>query len=143
MELNVRHRLHLPGFLADVRPAYAAMDAAVMLARYQSFCLMLAEAMLARKPIIGLQGAGEYTETQYPLITSENAILFPREKPWDAFHPEQAISYHKVANALVSITSDSALSTSMTETAYDWVASRFTATLQAQRCYNLYRKLVP
>jgi glycosyltransferase involved in cell wall biosynthesis len=142
VELKVSHRLHLPGMMDNVRPAYAAMDAVVMLARYQSFCLMLAEAMLARRPIVGLHGAGEYTEHQYPLITAENAKLIPREKPWDAFSQEPVESYRQVANEMMQLTSSTSLGTKQTEIAYEWVTTRFSAQRQADSCLQLYRKLM-
>lgn len=141
-ELKVSHRLHLPGMMDDVRPAYAAMDAVVMLARYQSFCLMLAEAMLARRPIVGLQGAGEYTEHQYPLITAENAMFIPREKPWDAFSQEPAESYRQVADWLEHLVNDHASRETQVKTAHAWVRTRFTTTRQAEQCLALYQTLM-
>jgi glycosyltransferase involved in cell wall biosynthesis len=141
-ELKVSHRLHLPGMMDDVRPAYAAMDAVVMLARYQSFCLMLAEAMLARRPIVGLQGAGEYTEHQYPLITAENAKLIPREKPWDAFSQEPVESYRQVAYWLEQLVNDHSSLETQVETANAWVQTRFTTTRQAEQCLALYQALM-
>lgn len=141
-ELKVSHRLHLPGMMDDVRPAYAAMDAVVMLARYQSFCLMLAEAMVARKPIVGLQGAGEYTEHQYPLITAENAKLVPREKPWDAFSMEPVSSYRGVAGWLEHLVNDRSSREEQVEIAHAWVRTRFTGTRQAEQCLALYQALM-
>lgn len=141
-ELKVSHRLHLPGMMDDARPAYAAMDAVVMLARYQSFCLMLAEAMLSKRPIVGLQGAGEYTEHQYPLITAENARLISREKPWDAFSQEPVESYRQVAKSLTHLINDRSSRETQVETAYEWVRTRFTTTRQAEQCLALYQALM-
>ncbi|HMO36075.1 MAG TPA: hypothetical protein PKA06_08530, partial [Gemmatales bacterium] len=124
------------------RPAYAAMDCVIMLARYQSFCLMLAEAMLARRPIVGLQGAGEYTEREYPLITQENALLFPREKPWDPNHLEPEGVYQKLANQMVHLTNNPMQVRHMVNSGYEWVSTRFSAERQAARCLQLYRNLV-
>lgn len=103
---------------------------------------MLAEAMLARRPIVGLQGAGEYTEHQYPLITAENAKLIPREQPWNAFSLEPVESYRQVADQLMQLTNNSTRATTMKDTAHTWAITRFTAQRQADRCLELYRKLV-
>lgn len=139
---GVSHRLHLTGFLPDVRLAYAAMDAVILLARYQSFCLMLAEAMLAKVPIVGLQGAGEYMEKEYPLITAENAIFFPRAQPWDEQSVESESLYRKLAAALVGVVEDRQATERRVALAADWVASRFSAEEQARRCGEVYRTVL-
>lgn len=136
------HRLHLPGLLDDVRPAYAALNVVVLLARYQSFCLMLAEAMLARVPVVGLQGAGEYTEPEYPLITAENAIFFPRENPWDFDSVEPDEKYHTLAVAMQNMLKDPASTQQRVDRAAEWVSSRFSAERQARSCAQVYRHVM-
>lgn len=139
---GLRHRLHLPGLLEDVRPAYAALDVVVLLARYQSFCLMLAEAMLARVPVVGLQGAGEYTEPEYPLITSDHAVFFPREHPWDFESVEADEKYHSLAVALQDTVRWPELAAERVDRAERWVKERFSAQLQGQKCLAVYRRVV-
>lgn len=139
---NLSHRLHFTGALSDVRPAYAALDTVLFLARYQPFCLMLAEAMLCRVPIVGLQGAGEYTEAAYPLITRENAKLIPRQNPWDWNSVEPAESYDKVASAMVEAGSRSPAVLAQVDTAESWVATRFTAEQQAFHTMQAYTSIL-
>lgn len=136
------HRLHLTGILEDVRPAYAAMDVVILLARYQSFCLMLAEAMLARVPVVGLQGAGEYTEPEYPLITAENAVFFPRENPWDFESVEPNEKYYTLALALQEMVREPEPVKKRVALAADWVANRFSARSQAEQCLQVYRNVM-
>ena len=68
-------RIHFIGIQNDVAPVYAALDAYAFLSRYEPFGLVLAEAMSAGVPIFGIEGDGEYKETEYPLITGDNADL--------------------------------------------------------------------
>ncbi|MFT3879131.1 MAG: glycosyltransferase family 4 protein [Gemmatales bacterium] len=140
-EQGLAHRLHMPGLLSDVRPAYAAFDVVILLARYQSFCLMLAEAMLAEVPIVGLQGAGEYTEKEYPLITSQNAIFFPRVNPWDFDCSEPDAKYQQVAQAMQDTLIHSDETKQRVQLAKAWVMTRFSAQRQARRCMEVYREV--
>lgn len=137
---GVAHRLHLPGLLHDVRPAYAAFDVVLLLARYQSFCLMLAEAMASDVPIVGLQGAGEYTEPEYPLITAENAVFIPRTDPWDFVSWEPEWKYQQLANAMQDMLNNPESTQQRVTRARDWVTSRFSAKRQAERCLEVYRE---
>lgn len=140
-QLGFADRVHFPGLLTNVLPAYAALDAVILLARYQSFCLMLAEAMLARIPVVGLQGAGEYTESEYPLITAENAIFFPREKPWDFYSVEPDENYYKVALALQTMMLNPAATQKRVAQAHRWVVERFSAQHQGRCCARVYRRV--
>lgn len=138
---GLSHRLHMPGLLHDVRPAYAAFDVVILLARYQSFCLMLAEAMIAGVPIVGLQGAGEYTEREYPLITAENAVFIPRINPWDFDSHEPEIKYQQLAQAMVDTLNNPDRAQHRVSQARDWVNNRFSAKRQAYRCLEVYREV--
>lgn len=140
-QLGLADRLHWPGALGDVRPAYAALDAVLFLGRYQPFCLMLAEALLAQVPIVGLQGAGEYTEPENPLITSANAVLFPRVNPWDFQGREPQESYQKVAVALQDVVEKNDETRKRVEEGKNWVRNRFPAERQAGCCLDVYRKV--
>jgi len=138
---GLAHRLHMPGLLSDVRPAYAAFDVVILLARYQSFCLMLAEAMVAGVPVVGLQGAGEYTEREYPLITAENAVFFPRINPWDFDCNEPDMKYQQVAQAMQDAIKNTVETQQRVNQARDWVVNRFSANRQAHRCLEVYREV--
>ena len=47
-EAGVANRTHFAGVLADMRGAYAAMDAFLFLSKLEPFGLVIAEAMAAR-----------------------------------------------------------------------------------------------
>jgi glycosyltransferase involved in cell wall biosynthesis len=85
---SVVDRIHFAGCLDDTRWAYAAMDVYLMLSRYEPFGLVLCEAMAAGIPVFGLQGHGEYSETENPLLTSDNSALLQRANAGDYDAPE-------------------------------------------------------
>jgi glycosyltransferase involved in cell wall biosynthesis len=140
--LGLSHRVHLTGSLADVRPAYAALDVVVLLSRYQPFCLMLAEAMASRVPIAGLQGAGEYAEPEYPLITADNAVFVRRRHPEDFESREPVEQYAKLAQAMVALLDDEERLNSQVNHAQAWVASRFSGESQGRQCLDAYRRIL-
>src|ERR1035438_9783135 len=67
------HRVHMLGLLDDARFVYSAIDNLLFMSRTESFGLLLAEAMAAGVPIVGLSGDGGYREQAYPLVTAETA----------------------------------------------------------------------
>ncbi|HUP04963.1 MAG TPA: glycosyltransferase family 4 protein, partial [Bryobacteraceae bacterium] len=81
--LGVAGRLHLLGLLNDTRLAYSAMDYLLFLSRTEPFGLLLAEAMAAGVPIVGLSGDGGYREEPNPLVTPDTAALLERPQPFD------------------------------------------------------------
>src|SRR5207302_4259308 len=68
-------RVHFIEPLADVRPAYAAMDVFLFLTRYEPFGLVLAEAMAAGVPVLCLGALGEYREKSCPLVLPDNDVF--------------------------------------------------------------------
>jgi len=140
--LGVAARVHLTGALGDVRPAYAALDFVVLLSRYQPFCLMLAEAMAAGVPVTGLQGAGEYAEPEYPLITNSNATFIRREHPEDYDSREPDENYAKLARAMVQLHGDSARRATQVARAKEWVGERFSGESQGRVCLEVYRRIL-
>jgi glycosyltransferase involved in cell wall biosynthesis len=141
-DLGVSNRVHLTGPLDDVRPAYAALDLVVLLSRYQPFCLMLAEAMAAGVPVAGLQGAGEYAEPEYPLITTDNAVFIRRQRPADFASREPDENYARLAHAMTALMDDTARRHRQIEHARDWVAARFSGESQGQACLAAYRRIL-
>jgi glycosyltransferase involved in cell wall biosynthesis len=135
-------RVHFTGALADVRPAYAALDAVVLLSRYQPFCLMLAEAMAAGTPVFGLRGAGEYAEPENPLITEANSVFVPRAHPEDFDSIEPQASYAALAGAMQRTLACEEAREAMTRRARAWVAERFSAEKQARDCMEVYRRVL-
>jgi glycosyltransferase involved in cell wall biosynthesis len=138
-QLGVTHRVHLPGAVADVRPAYAALDVVVLLSRYQPFCLMLAEAMAAGVPVAGLQGAGEYTEPEYPLVTGENALFIRRHQPEDFTSIEPEENYARLARAVIDLVDDRDRRERQVDMARSWVTARFSGESQGRACLSAYR----
>lgn len=141
-ELGLADRMHATGAIGDVRPAYAALDAVVFLGRYQPFCLMLAEAMLAQVPLVGLQGAGEYTEPENPLITATNSLLFPRIDPWEFSSKETDATYDQLANAVQNVILQPDVTRKRVVEGLAWVKSRFSAKKQANECLQVYRHVL-
>lgn len=58
LALGLGDRLAFAGFLADVRPAFAAADAFVFPTRYEPFGMVIAEAMAAGLPVLTTRRAG-------------------------------------------------------------------------------------
>jgi glycosyltransferase involved in cell wall biosynthesis len=135
-------RVHFLGLLHDVRPMYAAIDAYLFLSHYESFGLVLAEAMAANVPIFGLGGGGEYREPEYPLVTSDNAIFFNREQPGDNVPFEQSLVLRQLAAAIEKYGDNPETSDEMARRARRWVQQKFDAGLQAQQVSSLYREIL-
>jgi len=141
-ERDLTRRLHLTGALDDVRPAYAALDAVVLLSRYQPFCLMLAEAMAAGVSVFGLRGQGEYAEPEQPLITAENSIFIARNHPSDleSLEPEQ--TYAQLAEVMQRSWANQAEIKKRLARARCWVEGQFSAQKQAEDCIRVYQQLM-
>lgn len=91
-DLGLSERVHFVGALDDVRPVHAAADAYWMASHHEPFGLVLAEAMAAGLPIIGLEGRAEYRQTDPPLIRDELVQFWPRVQPERFDDPEE---YHR------------------------------------------------
>ena len=143
-ELGVQNRVHFVGLLGDVRPAYAALDAFAMLARYESFGLATCEAMLTGVPVFGLAGGGEYREPEYPLVTQDNAIFVERSRPDDLQHetPERTEVLDALAEPISEYGEQPAKYQPMIERARRWVIERFDAPIQAEAMTVLYTKIM-
>lgn len=138
---GVMDRVCFTGSVNDVRPVYAAMDAFLFLARYDSFGLATGEAMACGVPVVGLAADGEYREPEYPLVTSENATLIDRVAPtdYDATEPESTIA--TLAAAVRTLLSDSSRRNAQVHEARRWVESRFSAGRQAKKLAEIYKML--
>jgi glycosyltransferase involved in cell wall biosynthesis len=77
-KLNLSNRVHFTGFVNNVIPYYKIMDIYGFFARYESFGLALADAMLLKIPIFGLKGAGEYYDSRNPLVKDNNSSFIER-----------------------------------------------------------------
>lgn len=98
-ELQLSHRLQCVGSVDDPRSIYQQLDAVLMLAQYQPFCLMIAEAMASKVPVFGLYGEGEYCEPQRPLLCDSPFFLHRKQSPWH-WREEPAETYQRLANLL-------------------------------------------
>lgn len=141
-ERGLSSRLHLTGALNDVRPAYAALDAVVLLSRYQPFCLMLAEAMAAGVTVFGLRGLGEYAEPEQPLITGENALFIPRSNPHDLSSLEPEQTYAQLAAVMQRSWANQTENRKRIACARCWVETHFSARRQAEDCTRIYQQLM-
>lgn len=138
----LRERVHFTGLLDDVRPAYAALDAFVFLARYEACGLAICEAMAAEVPVFGLGGDGDYREPEYPLVTSENAVFVERSRPYDYEASEAPEVLDQLARRIEDYGERPHCYRAMTERARSWVQARFDAPLQAQAVTSAYQRVL-
>lgn len=131
-------RVHFTGVLNDVRPAYAALDAVILLARYQPFCLMIAEAMAAGVPVFGLLGDGEYTEPENPLVLPENSIFVSRAQPKDYWSLESEEVIRQLAEKITEYGRSPERFCSIVGNGRRHVQTRFNARLQAESMISVY-----
>lgn len=134
-------RIHFIGIQNDVAPIYAALDAYAFLSRYEPFGLVLAEAMSAGVPIFGIEGDGEYKETEYPLITGDNAELvsFGGSRNHEPGLPVQILD--EIAHRITSYGRSPDLYCAMVERARVWANTCFEAPVQAAAMMCVYEHL--
>lgn len=139
---HVDRRVHMLGVLDDARLAYSAMDYLLFLSRTEPFGLLLAEAMAAGVPIVGLAGDGGYREESYPLVTSETAVLLDRPAPEDlsAIAPEPLLE--RLGAEIQELNGSPARREAMVESARTWVRERFGAERYAGAVAGMYRELL-
>jgi glycosyltransferase involved in cell wall biosynthesis len=141
-ENGLTARTHFLGALADVRPAYGAMDAYAFLSRHEPFGLVLGEAMAAGVPVFGLLGEGGFSEPQYPLLTPENALLIPRAQPLDWCAEEDPLVLDRLAKELGLFGAGPKTAAIRVATAKEWVRTRFDAEITARNVTEIYEKLL-
>jgi glycosyltransferase involved in cell wall biosynthesis len=135
---GVASRTHFAGFLDDMRPAYAAMDAFLFLSRLEPFGLVIAEAMAARVPVFGLAGEGAYREPLYPLVTPENSVFIERSSPGDFLSPEPAAVIDDLARQLELFGLNPETYQYKVDYAQEWVSRRFDGRVQAEAMLEVY-----
>ena len=138
---GLAQRVHFTGLIDDVRPAFAALDASLFLARYDSFGLATCEAMASGVPVFALEGEGEYTEKEYPLITRENAVCIARNNPLDYEAPESAHVLDQIAERIRDFGDHPGRYDDMVRAARHWVRERFDAPIFAGTMSGLYVNL--
>lgn len=138
---GVYERIHFMGLQEDVRPVYAAMDAFLFLARYDSFGLATCEAMAAGVPVFGLAGEGEYEEPDYPLITPDNSVFIPRANPSDYDSLEPIETFIHLAGKITEYGRHPGLFSGVIENARQHVRQSFDSRLQAERMTAIYETM--
>lgn len=139
---DLQHRVHFVGLMDDVRGIYAASDAYLLMARYDSFGLAVCQAMAAGVPVFGLGGDGEYRELEYPLITPDNAVLVQRRYPFNYDEPEAPEVLDELARRIIQYGEHPKKYLQMANRARAWIAERFDACIQAEAVSNLYEKVL-
>jgi glycosyltransferase involved in cell wall biosynthesis len=139
---GVRDRVHFTGLLDDVRQAYAAMNVFLYLARYDSFGLAVGEAMAAGVPVFGLAGDGEYRESEYPLVTSDNSSFVERSQPTNYAGPEDPEVLDELARRIEYYAPHPERYRPMIEHARGWVRERFNADTQARKVTEVYNAVL-
>jgi len=139
---RLQNRVHFTGLMDDVRPALAAFDAALFLARYEPFGLAICEAMAAGVPVFALSGENEFAEAEYPLITDDNAVCVPRNRPHEFEERESSETLDLIAGRIRDYGENPARHQRMVTEAYEWVRERFDAPVLAASMAGLYRSLL-
>ena len=124
---HVDRRVHMLGLLGDARLAYSAMDNLLFLSRTEPFGLLLAEAMAAGVPIVGLAGEGGYREQPYPLVTPDTAMLLERPAPWGPLAPAPEPLLASLGAAIERLNQAPGIREAMVGRAGEWVRQRFGA----------------
>jgi glycosyltransferase involved in cell wall biosynthesis len=140
-EAGLSDRVHLAGKVDDPREAYAAMDALLFLSRYETFGLVIAEAMAAGVPVIGLAGEGGYRELPTPLVTPGNSFLIEHPRPADFFAPETPEAIAHLASHILCVTSGREVLEDRVTSARAWVREHFEIRRQAASLERLYRDI--
>jgi len=138
--LNLEGRIHLVGNKENVNPYYQAMDVYGFFARYESFGIALADAMVMKKPIFGLIGAGEYCDPRCPLITSQNSTMIPRPDSLNQWRAETEKTLIQLAVELKKYENDPNKFDCKRDNAYNLVNEKFSATRQCNETIEAYRK---
>ncbi len=141
-DAGLTRRVHFTGLMDDVRPALAAFDASLFLARYDSFGLANCEAMASGVPVFALKGEGEYTESEYPLITPENAVCIARSNPADYEAPESAGVLDEISERIRDLGEHPGQYDDMVAKAKHWVREKFDAPVFARKMSGLYEELL-
>jgi glycosyltransferase involved in cell wall biosynthesis len=139
---GLSHRVHLLGLLDDARLAYSSVDNLLFLSRKEPFGLLLAEAMAAGVPIVGLSGQGGYREKDYPLVTRETAALLDRPDPEDTVTPTSDLLLDHLATTIQGLNASPESRDAMAHRAQTWVRERFGGERYAGLMAGLYRKLL-
>jgi glycosyltransferase involved in cell wall biosynthesis len=135
-------RVHFLGSRDSVQPVYAAIDNLLFLSKIELFGLVLAEAMASGVPVVGIAGEGGYSDPEYPLVTSENALLLKVDRHLARNEPVSDQGLLSLAQAVIRLRESPEARFSMALLAQKWVQERFDIKRQAEEMADLYESLV-
>jgi glycosyltransferase involved in cell wall biosynthesis len=124
--------------LDSVKQAYAAIDSLLFLSKTEPFGLILAEAMASGVPIVGIAGEGGYSDPEYPLVTSDNALLLPPEMPLSRTNPASGSLLVELARSITDLRNLPGSYSAMSLLARKWVSDRFDIQQRAQDLADVY-----
>lgn len=139
---NLDSRVSLLGNVEDMESFYQGIDYYLFLSRYEPFGLVLAEAMLAGLPVVGLRADGEYAESEFPLIDESVACLPMRIDLFDYERSPTDLELKVLADKLIELEQSPDQKHSMIENARIRVRSGFLANHQANRLARVYCELL-
>ena len=124
--LEVAHAVSFVGHLADVRPAYKAMDVFVLPSRDEGFGIVFLEAMMMQVPVVGTRVIGSVDAVE----DGVTGLLAPPGNP--------AV----LADCIMRLLNDEVLARRLRATAVARVRERFSREQVAGRIEALYRDLL-
>jgi len=140
-QMGLSDRVEWLGVVSDIQSFYNKIDYYLYMSWYEGFGLSVAEAMACGIPVVGLLGAGEIAEPEYPLVTPSNSLLIPRSSL--EFCGEHDMSViRRLQRAIVDLDADSEIRRRMVECARTWVRERFSSDLYGKRLHQLYTETI-
>ena len=140
--IGLQARVHFLGSRDSVQVVYAAIDNLLFLSKTETFGLVIAEAMASRVPVVGVAGDGGYSDPEYPLVTSDNALLLRPDKLISRDEPVPDPLLVSLAQAVISLRNSPEARSAMTLRAQEWVKAHFEIQGRADDLADLYRSLV-
>ena len=140
--LGLEERVTLLGNVESMESFYEVIDFYLFLTRYEPFGLVIAEAMYAGVPVVGLRGDGEYAESEYPLVDDTTALLRPRTDQFDYAHAPTDFELETLATCLIGLARDRCRLMIMVSNARQRVAARFLSEHQSRRLAAVYRSIL-
>jgi glycosyltransferase involved in cell wall biosynthesis len=121
---------------------YAAIDNLLFLSKFESFGLVIAEAMASGVPVVGIAGEGGYLDPEYPLVTRDNALLLRPDKFLARIEPIPDSLLVSLARAIMSLRNSPEARSSMAKCAWNWVKDHFDIRGKVGELADLYDTLV-
>lgn len=139
---GLESRVHLVGMMDSVKAVYSAIDFLLFLSKSETFGLVIAEAMAAGIPIVGIAGEGGYADSEYPLVTNDNARLLRLDAPPSRTDKLPDSLLRELAQSVVRLSRNPDERASMVMKAQQWVCERFDIRKNADELVSLYKSLL-